>query len=442
MKKFFTLPNILYTLFFCFMSNGYLFIRRHPWSLMLTVPLLLAIYIFAGVGTLKTTRLRLRICYHGSVLLTIFAASLPITVFYHAVLLFRTVPDDWKIFLWSTLYCILINVILFWIGIVCVYCTSVQLGIELRVKGLLCGLIPVWNLVMLKRIIVTTMNEVKTETEKEHINASRKDAMVCKTRYPILLVHGVFFRDSHLFNYWGRIPAELEANGATVYYGEHQSAASVADSAEELAKRIRRLAEDTGCEKVNIIAHSKGGLDCRYALSELGITPYVASLTTINTPHGGCLFVDCLLKYAPETIKQKIADTYNKTLRKLGDENPDFIAAVTDLTADACKKRNEYLTLPEGIYCRSIGSIQNKASSGKFPLNYSYHFVKYFDGPNDGLVGENSFAWGDNYRLITVKGDRGVSHGDIIDLNRNNIPEFDVREFYVELVNDLKNRGL
>jgi triacylglycerol lipase len=30
----------------------------------------------------------------------------------------------------------------------------------------------------------------------------------------------------------------------------------------------------------------------------------------------------------------------------------------------------------------------------------------------------------------------------MIDLNRRNIPEFDVREFYVQLVSDLKQRGL
>ena len=29
----------------------------------------------------------------------------------------------------------------------------------------------------------------------------------------------------------------------------------------------------------------------------------------------------------------------------------------------------------------------------------------------------------------------------MIDLNRENIKDFDVREFYVELVSDLKNRG-
>jgi triacylglycerol lipase len=36
---------------------------------------------------------------------------------------------------------------------------------------------------------------------------------------------------------------------------------------------------------------------------------------------------------------------------------------------------------------------------------------------------------------------RGISHADMIDLNRENISGFDVREFYVQLVADLKRRG-
>ena len=68
-------------------------------------------------------------------------------------------------------------------------------------------------------------------------------------------------------------------------------------------------------------------------------------------------------------------------------------------------------------------------------------FVKYFDGDNDGLVGEKSFEYGDRYVFVIPNGHRGISHGDIIDLNRENIDGFDVREFYVELVHDLKERG-
>ena len=67
---------------------------------------------------------------------------------------------------------------------------------------------------------------------------------------------------------------------------------------------------------------------------------------------------------------------------------------------------------------------------------------KYFSGENDGLVSESSFEWGEKYQLLKPVADRGISHGDMIDLNRENIDGFDVREFYVDLVHDLKKRGL
>ena len=36
-------------------------------------------------------------------------------------------------------------------------------------------------------------------------------------RYPILLVHGMGFRDYKHVGYWGRIPKALERKGCTVY---------------------------------------------------------------------------------------------------------------------------------------------------------------------------------------------------------------------------------
>ena len=89
-----------------------------------------------------------------------------------------------------------------------------------------------------------------------------------------------------------------------------------------------------------------------------------------------------------------------------------------------------------------LGSVLKGSASGQFPLNLSYTLVKFFDGSNDGLVSESSFPWGERFTLVTPKGKRGISHGDMIDLNRENIPGFDVREFYVELVKELKDRGL
>lgn len=442
MRQFFTVTNFVYLVALCFISNSFLVVSKYPMLLIPITAVFLFINILAGVVGLKSSSFRLKVCRHGATLLCIFIVSAAISVLFHIVLAFCTVTEGYMVLLWSAVLSVLTHAVVFWNGIICVYCTSIQLGIKTRIIGVICGMIPIVNIVVLSRIISVTTEEVTFEAAKERINLNRKQDKVCATKYPLLLVHGVFFRDSKYFNYWGRIPKELEANGAIVYYGDHQSAASVCDSAKELTERIKNIVKETGCEKVNIIAHSKGGLDCRYAISELDAAPYVASLTTINTPHRGCGFADHLLKHCPVGIKNRIADTYNSALKKFGDTTPDFLAAVNDLMAEACAVFDASLIAPEGIYCQSIGSKLNRATGGKFPLNFSYHLVKYFDGANDGLVSESSFKWGEHHTLVTTEGDRGISHGDMIDLNRENIKDFDVREFYVDMVQSLKNKGL
>lgn len=330
---------------------------------------------------------------------------------------------------------------LFWWNMIAIYLTSVQLGLKHRVLAALCGWIPGLNIWYLTKIIRITGQEAEFETEKWELDTARAESEICKTRYPILMVHGVFFRDYRFLNYWGRIPRELQRNGATVYYGQQQSAAAVEDSGRELAERIRSIVEETGCGKVNIIAHSKGGLDSRAAIAHWGMAPYVATLTTINTPHRGCIFAEYLLGKIPEAVRQKIAHTYNATLRHLGDADPDFLAAVTDLTASACEARNAVTPdAPEVVY-ESVMSYCRKAQHGKFPLNMTHPIVKHFDGKNDGLVSVESAKWGSRFTLLEPQGKRGISHGDVVDLNRENLPGFDVREFYVGLVSSLKERG-
>lgn len=105
--------------------------------------------------------------------------------------------------------------------------------------------------------------------------------------------------------------------------------------------------------------------------------------------------------------QNKVANAYNTALRHFGDHNPDFLKAVNDLTYQACLERNK----------------------------------EVLDGPNDGLVGENSFPWGAQYEYLIPRFNRGISHGDMIDLNRENFDGFDVREFYVQLVDRLRQKG-
>lgn len=419
-------------------------------NLSTIVPIVLVFFFFMNiipsVSNISLQTKRLRVCGNGCELLVLFLISVTLTGVYSvmgfcgtfAVGSIVTVPRIWIL---NTLLVLLVENIVFWNGIIRVYLTSVQLGIRWRAVGIICGWIPIVHLIVLGKMIRIVSNEVSFENDKILLNQSRKIQNICATRYPILMVHGVFFRDFHYLNYWGRIPKELERNGAVIYYGEQQSAASVEACGRELAQRIRQIVKETGCQKVNVIAHSKGGLDSRCALSIPGVSQHVASLTTINTPHGGCEFADYLLSKVPEEKKEVIAKAYNGTLKKLGDKNPDFLTAVKDLTVAACKKRNAVLLDVPGIYYQSVGSKLNVAFGGRFPLNFSYQLVNLFDGPNDGLVGEASVSWGEYFQFLTVKGKRGISHGDMIDLNRENFDGFDVREFYVQLVAGLKRRG-
>ncbi len=434
--------HTLCTLFVCITANCAYIVKNSPWS----IPLFMAMLVTAAVLPLYSAEAfpntAMKICSYGTNCLKIFLISTFASTIYLLAAISSFFRGQWILWIVSVIVCFCVESIIFWIGIISVYCTSIQLGIKYRVLGIAFGMVPIVHIIMLGKIIRITTAEIHFEIDRHKRNMQRRQEQICHTRYPILLVHGVFLRDCRYFNYWGRIPKELSDNGAQIYYGEHQSASSIESSALELAERIKSIVQETGCEKVNIIAHSKGGLDCRYAISHTDAADYIASLTTINTPHRGCKFADYLLNKIPNAVVQKVADTYNAALRKFGDQAPDFISAVRDLTSERCRTLDQQLSAPKDMYCSSVGSKLNHAASGKFPLNFSYPLVKYFDGPNDGLVGEDSFRWGEKYTFLTVTGKRGISHGDMIDLNRENIPEFDVREFYVRLVSDLKERGL
>ena len=441
MKRIPILIDVLLGLVLAAISVAFFAVRERLWLLAIIVPAYVALNLLAGVFRTDAEGLRLRLLNHGAVTVCLMLFGSVVAVCYHAVLLASMWGGDLMPLLWSAVWAVVALVIPFIGGIFFMYVTSVQLGVKWRLLGAVFGFIFPVNLIILGIMLARCFREVEFESDKLRLNASRAAARICATRYPVLLVHGFFFRDWTFFNYWGRIPKELEKNGAKIFYGNHQSARPVPDAAAELARRIREIVAMSACGKVNIIAHSKGGIDVRYAIEHLGISPMVASLTTVSTPHRGCIFAEQLLDTIPEGVQTRVAGAYNKTLRALGDENPDFIAAARDLTAGVCTPRDAY-SVPDGIFTQSVGSLQRRARYGRFPMNLSYHLVKHFDGPNDGLVALTSFEFGEKYTLIEPTSRRGVSHADMIDLGRENIPGFDVREFYVQTVADLKKRGL
>jgi len=424
-------------------ANAYFFTRFNTKLIPVFVLCFIAGCLMPALLLRKIPGKMLKLCYFGTKMLVMFLVTTVISIIAFICGIFMLEEKNYWLMAGVPF---LVELVYFWIGIICVYIGSKQLGMRYRVLGILVGMIPIAHLVVLGKIISVCDYEVKLECGKHNLDEARKDERICATKYPILMIHGVFFRDFEYFNYWGRIPEELEKNGATIYYGKHESANPVDKSGEAIAARIREIVNETGCGKVNIIAHSKGGLDTRSALCFNDCDSMVASITTINTPHRGCEFADYLLGKAPAGLKDKVAASYNAALRRLGDKTPDFIAAVTDLTASSLAKFNEktsfYDPKARGIFAQSVGSTLWKPAGGRFPLNMSYLLVKAFDGKNDGLVGKGSFQWGEKFTYVESTTHRGVSHGDMIDLNRENIPGFDVREFYVGLVADLKARGL
>ncbi len=324
-------------------------------------------------------------------------------------------------------------------GVVRIICTSRRLGIVRRLVMLLTMWIPPVNIIVLLYACRLVYEEYDFERERTLLKELRVDSELCRTRYPLVLVHGIGFRDLRYFNYWGRIPRELKRNGASIYYGNQEAFGTVTYNAEDIKKRIFQVLDETGCEKVNIIAHSKGGLDARYAIAKLGMAPYVASLTTMNTPHRGCRFVDyaCLL---PDGLYRFVAGCFDRTFRKFGDRNPDFYTSTHQFST----KESEYFNLevPDSLQV----FYQSYASKMKYPwshllLGIPYCMIRPLEGDNDGLVSVESAKWGEFKGVFSNTRTRGISHGDIIDLKREDYKGFDVIETYVQIVKELKEKG-
>ncbi len=317
---------------------------------------------------------------------------------------------------------------------------SAQLGIGRRITMFFFWWIFPINILLFYKWCRIVRRELITARNKYLLDTARVENAVCHTRYPVVMVHGIFFRDWQYMNYWGRIPKALKQNGANIYYGKQQSSLAVADSAIELKNEIKRILAQTGAEKVNIVAHSKGGLDARYAISRLGMADYIASLTTVNTPHRGCQFADALLGTLPGWLIHFVGNRYNALFHALGDSKPDFLAGVSDLTAAACARFNEEVPDSPKVYYQSVMSKMDNWMSSILPLAFTYLLSRHYEGDNDGLVSVSSAPWG-NYLGLLTAGKKGISHGDMIDLTHKDIKGFDVSEFYVTLLADLKEKG-
>lgn len=284
---------------------------------------------------------------------------------------------------------------------------------------------------------------------------SSQDTADTATRYPILLVHGVGVRDDEEHRNWGRIPQALRDLGVQTYFGEHDGWGTPENNAVQLLERMPAILEESGATKVNIIAHSKGGLDARkmvefFAEDEMP----VASLTTLSTPHQGSRSLDVLFSSIGPLFRP-VGFFVNMLFQGKGDKEPDFVAACERMTATHMQGVNEAQpALPE-VYSQQFACRLQGGKRGFFAVAL-YSFVNRFDGPNDGLVTPESAAY-DNYRgELTSSNGEGFSHTQLTDaagklsFDKRRAAQGaagkplqfeDILDFYAFLVADLKAQG-
>ncbi len=290
------------------------------------------------------------------------------------------------------------------------------------------------------RIILFILISFMTASPGGCSSAKGTQGDYCATLYPVVLVHGIAFRDRTLFlKYWGPIPGKLEERGAKVFMGGQEAYGAIEDNAKTLKKNILEILNKTGRAKVNIIAHSKGGLDARYMISRLGMADRVAVLTTLATPHRGSATADMIIKGLPDKkLAGALIDLY---ARLIGDRRPMSLKAGKELTVEHMTRFNREVPDAKGVYYQSWGA----AIDGSYPNPLWKAMMELLyekEGDNDGLVSVASCRWGVYRGLATCGGKRKVSHADIVGMHLlTGVACFDAGEFIIHLVHDLKVRG-
>jgi triacylglycerol lipase len=199
-------------------------------------------------------------------------------------------------------------------------------------------------------------------------------------RHPIVLAHGVFGFDEiavagRRHRYFRNIAEELAVPGLEFYRPRVAPTAPIAVRAGTLVKLLRSLPGD----RFNVIAHSMGGLDARFAIARLGLADRIASLVTIGAPHHGTPLADAPFARA--------------TARLVG------LAALADLAPLAVERFNRAVPDVEGVaYCSVVAASHLSQTN---PLLWPTHlYLSAHGGRNDGIVPQSSQRWGNVLREI------------------------------------------
>ena len=302
------------------------------------------------------------------------------------------------------------------------------------------------------------LDDVSGEVTEQQDDALGTDTYA-KTKYPIVLCHGMAGFDSlfGVFDYFHDIESTLTSGGARVFVTHVPPFSSTEARGEALLEQIEDIAAVSGAAKLNLIGHSHGGLDVRYAAA---MRPdLVASVTTVGSPHQGADLADFLRDNLSEggfgeAVLSTMADSLGTVLGLLsGHTNAqDSVAALEALTSDGMAAFNAKFPagLP-GSWCgngpASQGGIRFYSWTGRSrvtnlldPIDLSLEVAGLaYGSANDGLVGTCSAHFG-----TVIRDDYTMNHLDEVNqmLGLTALFATNPRSVFRSHANRLKTAGL
>lgn len=198
-------------------------------------------------------------------------------------------------------------------------------------------------------------------------------------RLPIVLVHGLFGFDRLAgFEYFRGIARHLASLGCAVEVVRLPPTKSIPERAAALVAALGELG------RADVIAHSLGGLDARYAIAKLGLGDRVRTLVTIGTPHHGSEIADLVVDGALARARAIV--------RALGIP----LDALDWLSTAALARFNADVRDVPGVrYASVVGGVRSPKTAVALPLVAPHRYLRKVAGANDGLVSIASQRWGE-----------------------------------------------
>lgn len=262
---------------------------------------------------------------------------------------------------------------------------------------------------------------------------------VVQIKYPVLFCHGFGALASILKPSLLHDPCMLaRRHGVVAFAPNVVPYARIETRAESWMGIIKKLSEQYGYEKFNIVAHSMGGLDMRHALSHLGAASYVESMTTVATPHHGAYLSELILK-TPEPIKEKLSELFDWFGNRVyPDGGSDARGSAEQLTRAYMENEfNPNNPNVEGLEYYSYSCAVGKGT--EHPLNPIYlvqnTLIYDEEGQNDTFVSIDSAKWGKHLGIGYI------SHLEQINVQVNRTRKKLYQDFWVGVLKNLQQNG-